>query len=70
MSTAANHRKRSHRSETYKAGVYRASTRRMIYRTAREQHNRGILGRIAGLFRRRIPQIAPVKGRVKEGAET
>lgn len=53
MSSAVNHRKRSHRSEPKKDAAYRASARRMLYRTARENNNRSVFGRIAELFRRR-----------------
>lgn len=54
MSTATNHRRRSHRSESAKAAVYRASTRRMYYRTSRERKNRNFFARLAGAFRRSI----------------
>ena len=53
MSSAANHRKRSHRSENLKAGVYNTSRRRALYREAREQHNQNVFGRLASLFRRK-----------------
>ncbi len=52
MSTAANHRKRSHRSEAKKAAAYSASARRMFYRTARDNQNRGFFARFKGAFRR------------------
>ena len=53
MSSAANHRKRSHRSEMNKRGAFNASSRRAYIRTARDQHNRSIFSRIANLFRRK-----------------
>lgn len=57
MSTAANHTKRSHRSEMRKRGAFNASSRRMYYREAPAARNRGILNR---LFRRKAPtQTAP-----------
>ena len=53
MSSAVNHRKRSHRSETNKRGAFNASSRRAYIRTARDQRNRSVFSRIAALFHRR-----------------
>ena len=59
MSSAANHRKRSHRSETLKGAAFRAQSRRAFYRTATDRNNRGILGRLATMFHRKAPKQAP-----------
>lgn len=61
MSTAANHKKRSHRSEAYKRAAFNASSRRAYYRTAREQQNRSEFSRIASLFHRRAMKSNPVR---------
>lgn len=53
MSSAANHRKRSHRSEHYKASAFNASSRRAYYRTSNDRRNRSVFSRIANLFRRK-----------------
>ena len=65
MSSAANHRKRSHRSETRKSGAYNTSARRALYREAREQRNRNIFGRIWSHVRNNRRQSAATN-RVKE----
>lgn len=52
MSTAANHRKRSHRSDNLKNDAFNASRHRALYRQAREQHNQNIFGRLANIFGR------------------
>jgi len=64
MSTAANHRKRSHRSDNLKNGAFNASRHRALYRQAREQHNQNIFGRLANLFRRKA--MAKKAGPVRE----
>ena len=57
MSSAMNHRKRSHRSEQFKNAAFRASSTRAAYRETTERRNRSILGRIASLFHRKIPKL-------------
>lgn len=61
MSSAANHRKRSHRSEHYKASVFNASSRRANYRAAPDRNNRSVFSRIANLFYRKALRSAPPK---------
>jgi len=64
MSTAANHRKRSHRSDNLKNGAFNASRHRALYRQAREQHNQNIFGRLANMFRRnatKAKKTSPVR---------
>lgn len=52
MSNAANHAKRSHRSESFKHPAYKRS--RTVYnRSTRRARNRGIFNQIAYLFHRR-----------------
>ncbi len=53
MSSATNHRKRSHRSEQYKGAAFRAQTNRALYRVARDSSNRSVLSRITSMFHRR-----------------
>lgn len=71
MSSAVNHKRRSHRSERGKAGVYRTSTRRAIYRSYREQRNRGILSRLSGIFRRNafLQRLAAVRKKKEDETE-
>lgn len=60
MSSAMNHRKRSHRSEQFKRGAFNASSRKAFYRTANDARNRSVLGRLFNVFRRKAPkQTAP-----------
>ena len=61
MSSAANHRKRSHRSEMNKRGAFNASSRRAYIRTARDQRNRSVFSRIASLFHRRALKSNPAR---------
>lgn len=58
MSSANNHRKRSHRSEMKKRGAFNAESRAAFYRTAPAvpQYNGGILKRLAAMFHRRAPK--------------
>lgn len=56
MSSAANHRKRSHRSEQYKRSAFNASSRKAFYRTANNPRNRSVLGRLFNAFRRTAPK--------------
>lgn len=58
MSSAANHRKRSHRSEARKGGAYSVSNRRAFYREATKQRNRSIFKRLSTLFHRKTPEQA------------
>lgn len=53
MSSAMNHRKRSHRSEGRKDGAFRSASRRAYYRNAADQQNAGVLRSIARLFHRK-----------------
>ena len=53
MSSAMNHRKRSHRSEGRKDGAFRSASRRAYYRNASDQQNAGVLRSIARLFHRK-----------------
>lgn len=60
MSSAMNHRKRSHRSEQFKRGAFNAQSRRAYIRTTRDRNNRSVLGRLFNMFRRKAPkQTAP-----------
>ena len=52
MSSAMNHRRRSHRSEMRKGGVYRPSMRKWHHSMAAK---RSVLGGLLGLLRRRKP---------------
>lgn len=61
MSSAANHRKRSHRSEQLKNSAFNAQQRRAYYRTANDARNRSVFERIAGLFHRRTMRATPPK---------
>lgn len=56
MSSAMNHRKRSHRSENAKSGAFTASARKTYYRQSADYQNRGIIGHLASAFRRKAPQ--------------
>lgn len=58
MSSAANHRKRSHYSHQAKGAAFSASSRQAFYRDTYDQRNRSILGQ---LFHRRAPKQASVK---------
>lgn len=58
MSSAMNHRKRSHRSESVKAGAFNASARQLYYRQSADYQNRSILGRLSSMFRRKAPKKA------------
>lgn len=66
MSSAANHRRRSHRSEARKGGMYSVSRHRMLFREATKQRNRNIFSRLANrlanLFHRRAPKQTEQKG--------
>lgn len=62
MSSAANHRKRSHRSETMKSGTFAASQRRAYY-TPTYQKKNGVFARMIAAMRRKAPE-APKR---KEG---
>lgn len=54
MSSAMNHKKRSHRSESKKAGQFRASARAQLIRQSQyELKRQSLLGRAAALFHRR-----------------
>ena len=53
MSSAMNHRKRSHRSEGRKDGAFRSASRRAYYRTAADHQNAGVLRSIARIFHRK-----------------
>ena len=64
MSSAMNHRKRSHRSEGRKDGAFRSAHRRAYYRTAADHQNAGVLRSIARLFHRK----GQLKPRSKEDA--
>ena len=60
MSSATNHRKRSHRSEQFKRGAFNAASRKAYYRTANDTRNRSVLGRLFNVFRIKAPkQSAP-----------
>lgn len=61
MSSAANHRKRSHRSEFNKGSAFRAASRRAYYRTAPDRNNRSVFSRIANLFYRKALKSSPPK---------
>lgn len=56
MSSAINHKKRSHRSEQFKRGAFNASSRKAYYRTANDVRNRSVLGRLFNMFRRKAPK--------------
>jgi len=56
MSSAMNHRKRSHRSESVKAGAFNASARQLYYRNTADYQNRSVLGRLTSMFRRKDPK--------------
>ena len=62
MSSAANHRRRSHRSEARKGGMYSVSRHRMLFREVTKQRNRNIFSRLANLFHRRAPKQTEQKG--------
>lgn len=53
MSSAMNHRKRSHQSEGRKDGAFRSASRRAYYRKAADYQNAGALRSIARLFHRK-----------------
>lgn len=59
MSSAMNHRKRSHRSESIKAGAFNSSARKLFYQQAREYQNMSVLGRLSKMFRRKDPKKIP-----------
>lgn len=61
MSSAVNHRKRSHRSEHLKASAFNASSRAAYYRTANSPRSNSVFGRVASLFHRRAMKAAPPK---------
>ncbi len=61
MSSAVNHRKRSHRSEMNKNSAFRTASRRAYYRTAPDRNNRSIFSRIANLFYRKALKPSPAK---------
>lgn len=64
MSSAVNHRKRSHRSEQYKSAVFKAQNNKALYDSAQKQHNQNVLGRIASIFHRRSQRPTSVKREV------
>ena len=53
MSSAMNHRKRSHRSERIKRSAFNASSRKITVRLERKDANRSVLKRLINLFYRR-----------------
>ena len=58
MSSAINHRKRSHRSEANKRGAFNASTRR-AYNSREYQKKRGFFGSFVAKFKRNtVPEKA------------
>lgn len=60
MSSATNHKKRSHRSEQFKRGAFNAQSRKAYYRTVNDHHNRSLFGRLASMFHRKAPkQVVP-----------
>lgn len=61
MSSAANHKKRSHRSEHLKNSAFNATRRRAYYRTANDARNRSVFSRIASLFHRRAMRATAPK---------
>lgn len=62
MSSAANHTKRSHRSEMLKSGTFAASQRRTYYAPTYQKKN-GVFARLIAAMRRKAPE-APKR---KEG---
>ena len=52
MSSAANHKKRSRRSEAMKAGAFNAEARRVYFNASREYDNRSVLDRLRAFYRR------------------
>ena len=57
MSSAMNHKKRSHRSESKKAGSFRASARAQLIRQSQyDLKHQSLLGRVAAMFHRRSPK--------------
>lgn len=59
MSSAMNHKKRSHRSERIKRGVFNTSSRKFTVRLERKDANRSVLKRLINLFYRRALKPAP-----------
>ena len=65
MSSAVNHRKRSHRSEMRKSGVYQESTRKAIFREYRKQKNQSLFGRLWQHWKNQRREAAQAK-QIKE----
>jgi len=66
MSSKMNHKKRSRYSEQIKGAAFKASSRQAFYRTAYDNHNMNIFGRMAAFLHRKTPQQS---GAVKEIAK-
>lgn len=56
MSSAANHRKRSRRSEAMKGGAFNTEARRVYFNSAREYGNHSVLDRLQFYRRARRPR--------------
>lgn len=69
MSSAANHAKRSRRSETMKGGAFNAEARRYYFNAAREHSSHSVLDRLRKSFRRARRPREKDAGATSEGGE-